>query len=157
MSPLDSAQARQRRSEARIQSFAPPSTWIVWPVIQRASPDAGKATAPVMSPGSAIRLSVWIPSAKASRLGLGEARHVGPDLAGRPAVDPYSARAQRDGKVLDERVDDALGRRVGRQDADGGTRERRQQITLHGFRNASVGCEDVESLADDRADLVRKL
>jgi hypothetical protein len=58
-----SRSAQPRHSEAQVHSFAPPSTWIVSPVIQRASSEARKAIAPVMSPGSAMRLSVWMPSA----------------------------------------------------------------------------------------------
>src|SRR5947209_18915713 len=44
-----------------LQSFEPPSTWMVSPVIHRASSDARKATTSPMSSGCAMRLSACIP------------------------------------------------------------------------------------------------
>ena len=49
---------------AKAQSFEPPSTWMVSPVIHRASSDARKATTPPMSSGCASRLSACMPKAK---------------------------------------------------------------------------------------------
>src|SRR3954452_19308473 len=46
------------------QSFEPPSTWMVVPVIQRASSDARKATTDPISAGSAMRCNACIPRMK---------------------------------------------------------------------------------------------
>src|SRR6478752_549773 len=46
------------------QSFEPPSTWTVSPVIQRASSEARKATTPPISSGCAMRLNAWMPNTK---------------------------------------------------------------------------------------------
>src|SRR5208282_3139980 len=50
--------------EVVVQSFEPPSTWMVVPVTQRASSDARKATTDPISAGSAMRCNACIPRMK---------------------------------------------------------------------------------------------
>src|SRR4030081_841684 len=58
---LNSLRSTVHVALVKTQSFEPPSTWMVSPVIHRASSDARKAITPPMSSGCAMRLSACIP------------------------------------------------------------------------------------------------
>ena len=77
---------------ALVTSFEPPSTRSVSPVIQRASSEARK----VIASRDIVRLREALQGLQAqrevaARIGLGEARHVGGDDAGRDGVDADAA------------------------------------------------------------------
>jgi hypothetical protein len=113
------------------QSFEPPSTWIVSPVIQRASSEARKATADV----------VHTERESPARIRLGEVRHVGLDNAQGDGIDANAARAMHESEVLHQRVDGPLRRGVRRKRADSGMGlERRKQ-------------DDAATAAEDRQEL----
>jgi hypothetical protein len=90
------AGARGRaRAHLSIQSFEPPSTWTVSPVIQRASSEARKATTPPTSSGSARRFKACMPSVLlAACIGLGEVRHVGLDDTWSDGIHPDGANSE---------------------------------------------------------------
>ena len=70
-------------------------------MIQRASSEARKATTSAMSSGWPMRLQrLHAEREVAAFVGLGEARHVGRDDAGRDRVDADAARAQRAAKCF---------------------------------------------------------
>jgi hypothetical protein len=103
-----------------LQSFEPPSTRMVAPVIHRASSDARKATTQ-----DVLRLAepfqrLYAESIFAARIRFGQARHVSLDDAWRNGVHANAATAEHGGEMLHQRVDCALCRGISRQGADGG-------------------------------------
>ena len=114
-----------------VQSFEPPSTWIVSPVIQRASRMRG-----MHYTGDVVRFGHTLQRLHAQRdvaalRPLGEVRHVGLDDAGRHGVDADASLPELRREVLDQRVNRALGGGIGRKRADAPPRRQgRGRITL---------------------------
>ena len=101
------------------------------PVIQRASSEARNAITEATSSGLPDALErLHAHHGGAAVFGLGEVRHVGVDHAGRDRVDADAARAERRGEIFHQRVDGALGARVGGQRADRRARAERGQETM---------------------------
>jgi hypothetical protein len=127
------------------QRFEPPSTWIVSPVIQRASSEARKATTPPMSSGWARRFRACIPSVKARPASVLVKFDMSVSTTpGGDGIDANAARAKHESEVLHQRVDGPLRRGVRRKRADSGMgRERRKQ-------------DDTATAAEDRQELLHK-
>ena len=147
-----------------VQSFDPPSTRSVSPVIQLALSEARKVTAPAISSGCATRFKrLQAQRVVAAFVGLREARHVGRDDAGRDGVHAHAALAERGSEVPHERIDCALRRCVRRQFANRRARrqrrkqhdaaasaQHRQKLLHEEERRAHVDGEEVVEIFDGR-------
>ena len=95
----------------------PPSTTIVWPVIQADASESRNATGPAMSSGSPMRRSGWrsaIAGASSSKLSRPTVGHRREHEPRRHGVDADAVGPDVDGERAHERVDAALGGAVAR-------------------------------------------
>ena len=127
------------------QSFEPPSTAMMSPVIQRASSETRNAMTEATSSGWPMRLSACMPITVVRPSSVLVKFDMSVSITpGATALTRMPRGAERGGEIFHQRIDGALGAGIGRQRADRGARaERRQE-------------HDAAAVAHDRQQLLHQ-